>query len=183
MSYCFFHTETNLKKQGLLPLTFADPEDYDKILPDDKISITGLKSFAPGKVCKHLPPYTNHSKVSLVFLSLLTSFLYFFSFSARPATFRSDQTLRREPGDHLSEPQLQRDADRVVQGRLRPQQDEGAPVRMTTKVAVFRRGPPGRCEAQHGEGWEARLCLGSDVVVLSQKSRVAVRMKAHNLAH
>lgn len=45
-----FHTETNLKKQGLLPLTFADPSDYDKIRPDDKISITGLKSFAPGKV-------------------------------------------------------------------------------------------------------------------------------------
>ncbi|GLD47282.1 aconitate hydratase, mitochondrial-like protein, partial [Lates japonicus] len=41
--------ETNLKKQGLLPLTFADPQDYDKIRPDDKISITGLKSFAPGK--------------------------------------------------------------------------------------------------------------------------------------
>lgn len=46
----FFLTETNLKKQGLLPLTFADPQDYDKIRPDDKISITGLKSFAPGKV-------------------------------------------------------------------------------------------------------------------------------------
>lgn len=44
------HTETNLKKQGLLPLTFADPQDYDKIRPDDKISITGLDSFAPGKV-------------------------------------------------------------------------------------------------------------------------------------
>ncbi|MEQ2197693.1 hypothetical protein XENOCAPTIV_002109 [Xenoophorus captivus] len=42
--------ETNLKKQGLLPLTFADPSDYDKIRPDDKISIIGLKSFAPGKV-------------------------------------------------------------------------------------------------------------------------------------
>jgi len=42
--------ETNLKKQGLLPLTFADPSDYDKIKPDDKISIVGLDSFAPGKV-------------------------------------------------------------------------------------------------------------------------------------
>ncbi|XP_031432784.1 aconitate hydratase, mitochondrial-like isoform X1 [Clupea harengus] len=41
--------ETNLKKQGLLPLTFADPSDYDKIRPDDKISIRGLSSFAPGK--------------------------------------------------------------------------------------------------------------------------------------
>lgn len=49
--------ETNLKKQGLLPLTFTNPGDYDKIRPDDKISIIGLKSFAPGKpltaVIKH----------------------------------------------------------------------------------------------------------------------------------
>lgn len=43
-------SETNLKKQGMLPLTFADPTDYDKIRPDDKISITGLATFAPGKV-------------------------------------------------------------------------------------------------------------------------------------
>ncbi|KAK5075132.1 Aconitate hydratase mitochondrial [Lithohypha guttulata] len=31
--------ETNLKKQGMLPLTFANPEDYDKINPDDKVDI------------------------------------------------------------------------------------------------------------------------------------------------
>jgi Aconitase A len=43
--------ETNLKKQGLLPLTFANPSDYDKIQPSDKISLLGLKNLAPGKVC------------------------------------------------------------------------------------------------------------------------------------
>jgi aconitate hydratase len=41
--------ETNLKKQGMLPLTFANPSDYDKIDPTDRISIQGLKEFAPGK--------------------------------------------------------------------------------------------------------------------------------------
>ncbi|KAG6884662.1 hypothetical protein C0993_009186 [Termitomyces sp. T159_Od127] len=41
--------ETNLKKQGMLALTFADPADYDKISPSDKVSILGLESFAPGK--------------------------------------------------------------------------------------------------------------------------------------
>jgi aconitate hydratase len=41
--------ETNLKKQGMLPLTFADPADYDKVGPFDRLSIKGLKSFAPGK--------------------------------------------------------------------------------------------------------------------------------------
>ncbi len=34
--------ETNLKKQGMLPLTFADPSDYDKVGPRDKLSIVGL---------------------------------------------------------------------------------------------------------------------------------------------
>ena len=42
--------ETNLKKQGVLPLTFANPSDYDKIQPTDKISLLGLKDLAPGKV-------------------------------------------------------------------------------------------------------------------------------------
>ncbi len=41
--------ETNLKKQGMLALTFANKNDYDKVREDDKISISGLKDFAPGK--------------------------------------------------------------------------------------------------------------------------------------
>ncbi len=41
--------ETNLKKQGMLALTFANPEDYHKILEEDKIDIMGLKEMAPGK--------------------------------------------------------------------------------------------------------------------------------------
>lgn len=41
--------ETNLKKQGLLPLTFANPSDYDKIQPTDKISILGLAQLSPGQ--------------------------------------------------------------------------------------------------------------------------------------
>lgn len=44
--------ETNLKKQGMLGLTFADPKDYDKVQEDDKISILGLKDLAPGKNLK-----------------------------------------------------------------------------------------------------------------------------------
>ena len=41
--------ETNLKKQGILALTFADPKDYEKIEQQDRISVTGLNSLAPGK--------------------------------------------------------------------------------------------------------------------------------------
>ncbi|MFZ1528064.1 MAG: aconitate hydratase [Ferruginibacter sp.] len=41
--------ETNLKKQGMLALTFANKADYDKILEDDRIDIEGLLAFAPGK--------------------------------------------------------------------------------------------------------------------------------------
>jgi aconitate hydratase len=40
--------ETNLKKQGLLALTFNDPADYDQIREDDVIDIVGLEDFAPG---------------------------------------------------------------------------------------------------------------------------------------
>eukprot|EP01103_Thecamoeba_quadrilineata_P008517 TRINITY_DN18254_c0_g1_i1.p1 TRINITY_DN18254_c0_g1~~TRINITY_DN18254_c0_g1_i1.p1 ORF type:complete len:780 (-),score=184.59 TRINITY_DN18254_c0_g1_i1:46-2106(-) len=41
--------ETNLKKQGILPLTFADPADYDKIKPNDRVSILNLANLAPGQ--------------------------------------------------------------------------------------------------------------------------------------
>jgi len=40
--------ETNLKKQGMLPLTFANPADYDLVGSHDRLSIIGLKTFAPG---------------------------------------------------------------------------------------------------------------------------------------
>lgn len=49
--------ETNLKKQGILPLTFVNPADYDKVQETDRVSIVGLTEFAPGKpltlVLKH----------------------------------------------------------------------------------------------------------------------------------
>jgi len=41
--------ETNLKKQGMLALTFADKADYDKVQEDDSIDILGLTEFAPGR--------------------------------------------------------------------------------------------------------------------------------------
>ena len=41
--------ETNLKKQGVLALTFADPADYDRIGEDDRIAILGLAELAPGE--------------------------------------------------------------------------------------------------------------------------------------
>jgi aconitate hydratase len=41
--------ETNLKKQGMLALTFANKEDYDKVQEDDNIDIVGLTTFTPGE--------------------------------------------------------------------------------------------------------------------------------------
>ena len=41
--------ESNLKKQGVLPLTFKEPADYDRVLETDRISITGLAGLTPGK--------------------------------------------------------------------------------------------------------------------------------------
>lgn len=49
--------ETNLKKQGLIPLTFVRPEDYDKIQEADRIDVRGIAGIAPGSrvslVCRH----------------------------------------------------------------------------------------------------------------------------------
>ncbi len=41
--------ETNLKKQGILPLVFADPASWELILVDDRVAITGLADLAPGR--------------------------------------------------------------------------------------------------------------------------------------
>ncbi|MEM7338546.1 MAG: aconitate hydratase [Actinomycetota bacterium] len=41
--------ETNLKKQGIVPLTFADPGDYDKIGEEDRLGTEGLSELAPGQ--------------------------------------------------------------------------------------------------------------------------------------
>lgn len=40
-------TETNAKKQGLLPLTFKDPADYDRVKPDDIVDLQGITTLAP----------------------------------------------------------------------------------------------------------------------------------------
>jgi aconitate hydratase len=54
--------ETNLKKQGMLPLTFVNAADYDKVRPDDRVSIVGLSSFAPGKNLKCVLKHSDGSK-------------------------------------------------------------------------------------------------------------------------
>jgi aconitate hydratase len=41
--------ETNLKKQGILPLVFENPADYDQFEPEDRVGIVGLSGLAPGK--------------------------------------------------------------------------------------------------------------------------------------
>src|SRR5207245_823376 len=40
--------ESNLKKQGVLPLTFADPADYEKVREMDRVTLTNLRDLAPG---------------------------------------------------------------------------------------------------------------------------------------
>jgi aconitate hydratase A / 2-methylisocitrate dehydratase len=54
--------ETNLKKQGMLPLTFTNPSDYDKILEDDRVSLTGLKELTPGSQVKMVVKHKDGSE-------------------------------------------------------------------------------------------------------------------------
>ena len=60
--------ETNLKKQGMLGLTFANKEDYDKIQEDDSIDIIGLTNFTPGQpltvVLNHTDGSVDHIMVN-----------------------------------------------------------------------------------------------------------------------
>ena len=58
--------ETNLKKQGMLALTFANKEDYDKVQEDDTIDIVGLTSFAPGKTLSIVLNHADGSKDTVV---------------------------------------------------------------------------------------------------------------------
>ena len=58
--------ETNLKKQGMLALTFADKTDYDKIQEDDTIDIEGLTTFTPGKPLTLVFTHADGTKDTLV---------------------------------------------------------------------------------------------------------------------
>ena len=54
--------ETNLKKQGVLALTFANPDDYDKIQEDDKVSLLGLNELEPQMQVKCILTHTDGSQ-------------------------------------------------------------------------------------------------------------------------
>ncbi len=58
--------ETNLKKQGILALTFSDPKDYEKILEDDLLTIEGLDTFSPESDLKLLIQHSNGNQESLL---------------------------------------------------------------------------------------------------------------------
>jgi aconitate hydratase len=57
--------ETNLKKQGVLALTFSDRNDYDKIRENDRIDIPGLNDFTPGKQLKIVLNHSNGEKETI----------------------------------------------------------------------------------------------------------------------
>ncbi|MCH7542638.1 MAG: aconitate hydratase, partial [Proteobacteria bacterium] len=57
--------ESNLKKQGLLGLTFQDPADYDRILEDDRISLVGLAGMAPDKPVECIVAHADGTKETL----------------------------------------------------------------------------------------------------------------------
>lgn len=57
--------ETNLKKQGVLALTFANPADYDKIKEDDHVSLVDLANMAPGKNIKMEVKHKDGSKETI----------------------------------------------------------------------------------------------------------------------
>ena len=77
--------ETNLKKQGLLALTFRDPADYERIREGDRISLVGLSDLAPGVV---VTAYVKHSDGTSDTLALNHTFN-----AAQLAWFRAGSAL------------------------------------------------------------------------------------------
>lgn len=65
--------ETNLKKQGILPLTFADPADYEKVREDDRISVRGLAGLAPGRPVEAVLHHADGADERLVLQHSLTA--------------------------------------------------------------------------------------------------------------
>lgn len=65
--------ETNLKKQGVLPLRFINSADYDKIEEQDRVSITGLQNLEPGKNVKVTLKKANGSTVDFEVAHSLTA--------------------------------------------------------------------------------------------------------------
>ena len=60
--------ETNLKKQGILALTFKNPDDYDRLQQGDKVSLVGLNEIAPNKPVKCIIQHENNQteEISLI---------------------------------------------------------------------------------------------------------------------
>ena len=57
--------ESNLKKQGLLPLTFEDPADWDRVLEDDRMSLVGLNELAPDTPVRAVLKHADGSEETL----------------------------------------------------------------------------------------------------------------------
>ena len=57
--------ETNLKKQGLLALTFSNPADYDRIREGDRVSLVGLAALRPGAPVECLVEHADGTRESL----------------------------------------------------------------------------------------------------------------------
>ena len=71
--------EANLKKQGILPLVFNNPEDYDLILWNDRISTVGLRSIEPGSLIEILVTQANGSTKQIMMKhSLSTEQIFWF---------------------------------------------------------------------------------------------------------
>ena len=56
--------ETNLKKQGMLGLTFVNPAEYDKVRQDDLVDIEGFETMAPGKNLTIVLHHADHTEES-----------------------------------------------------------------------------------------------------------------------
>jgi aconitate hydratase len=107
--------ETNLKKQGILPLTFIDPNDYDRFEQNDRVTVSGLAALAPGKPVKLLVKKPDGRVVEIETRHTMTreQIAWFRAGSAlnagqvvdpKTGTAVDMQTVKLEPGDKQAKP-------------------------------------------------------------------------------
>ncbi|KAJ2926438.1 hypothetical protein H1R20_g10656, partial [Candolleomyces eurysporus] len=95
--------ETNVKKCVILPLTFVEPTDYDKVSPNDKVDIVGLDTFAPGKSLTLVAKHEGSTKDSIPLAHTLNE-IWIEWFKPKPLLYLSATSVVAAPWNDSFQP-------------------------------------------------------------------------------
>jgi len=169
--------ETNLKKQGLLALTFADEAAYDKVREDDKVSITGLKTFAPGKPLTLVLQHADGSKDECrLNHSYNAEQIEWFKAGSALNIIKARQAKERDPEQTIPTQKLP-----AVKGlRRTADKPEGGTTRQAIKVSLKRKpAQPAKQAAKAKPKKKRKANTGMKSNPRSLNAKAAARVKAY----